>query len=327
MALIDREYTNTHKKVVIDVDYQQDSIVYCGFLSNNNPRLTQQSLFSIDFANNRLNLHNAPSDGISSVYEYASFTPITIGSIYRLEVTCPEIGAIHLRLLNGTTYELLAEITKSYIVSASPYGIAFEKPFIFSSATGTIVRRFQVVAEYSKTPILGILGDSISQGYNATEEQYSFASLTASLLGENNVIKSGRSGGDYSNVLALIDSEMSILKPEYVMVTIGTNGGNNISRLTSIIDAITALGCKAILNHIPALSNSSQSIAENEQIDYVLSTRPDTLCVKFDIATSTNYNVASGQDADAFASDRLHPNNIGHQRMFKRMLIDLPEIL
>ena len=324
--LINREYFHLRRKVVADFGSVTNGIIYFGYLSNVNPRYVQQSLFSVNFANNTLNIHDVPNTNqISTVYESVVFAPSTLGNKYRLEMTCPERGAVQIRLLDMTAYKVLATITKTFQFQIPQWGLMFEKPFIFGSVAGFTVNCFQVLATYSPNIRLQIIGDSITQGYYATTERNSYPGLIANEIGDSKVVRSGRSGGDINNVLDIVASETTVLKPEYVMVTIGTNGGNTLQKLTTLINNIVAAGAKPIINHIPVRSNGDQ-VAVNAMIDDAIAQNSNVVrCVRMDVATSKNYNIADGYDS-TISYDGTHPNDIGHNRMYLQAKIDVPEI-
>jgi lysophospholipase L1-like esterase len=324
--LINREYYHLRRKVVADFGSVTNGIIYFGYLSNVNQRSIQQSLFSVNFANNTLNIHDVPNNyQISAVYESVAFTPSTLGNKYRLEMTCPERGAVQIRLLDMTEYKVLATITKTFQFEIPQWGLMFDKPFIFGSVVGFTVNCFQVLATYSPNIRLQIIGDSITQGYYATSEQKSYPGLIANEIGDSKVVRSGRSGGNIDNVLDIVASETTVLKPEYVMVTIGTNGGNTLQKLTTLINNIVAAGAKPIINHIPVRSNGDQ-VSVNAMIDEAIAQNTNVVrCVRMDVATSKNYNISDGYDA-AISYDGIHPNDIGHNRMYLQAKIDVPEI-
>ena len=324
--LINREYYHLRRKVIADFNSVANGIIYFGFLSNVNPRTVQQSLFSVNFANNTLNIHDVPNNNqISSVYESVSFVPSTYGNKYRLEMTCPERGAVKIQLFDMTAYKVLATITKTFQFQIPQWGLMFEKPFIFGSVAGFSVNCFQVLATYSPNIRLQIIGDSITQGYYATSEPKSYPGLIANEIGDSKVVRSGRSGGNIDNVLDIVASETTVLKPEYVMVTIGTNGGNTLQKLTTLINNIVAAGSKPIINHIAVMSNGN-NVAVNAMIDEAIAQNTNVVrCVRMDVATSKNYNVSDGYDA-AISYDGVHPNDIGHNRMYLQAKIDVPEI-
>ena len=326
MLLIDREYFDINRKVIVDFNLVANGIIYFGFLSNVNARRLQQSLFSVNFSINTLNLHLAPSDNtITNVYESKSFQPSSYGNKYRVEMTCAERGAVSIKLYDITQYQLLSSITKEFQFAIPDWGLMFEKPFVFAANVGFNVYSFKVLSKHSQNILLQIIGDSITQGYYATDSEKCYAGLLSNELGIARVVQSGRSGGNIDNVLDIVASETSVLKPEYVMVTIGTNGGNTLEKLTTLINNIVAIGSKPIINHIPMRSNGAQG-SINEMIDEaILQSSNDVRCVKMDVATALNYDISDGYDS-AISYDGIHPNDLGHNRMYLQAKIDVPEL-
>ncbi len=317
--LINRFYWNTHRVIVVDFTAVAGSKVYVGFDGNNT---YQTSLISVDLASKTFNLHNAPSTSVSEIYKSVSFSGSSLR--YRVEVRTRERGACDLRLIDMDKGCVIATIEEPMQFAIPAWGLFFEQPYVFADTAGVQITRFQVYACYSEHPLLQVIGDSISQGYYADEGK-DYASLLASTLGENNVIRSGRSGGTAYQVQNILTSETAILKPKYVMVTMGTNNSVEKATFLGIIRAIVELGCIPIINHIPCMNNSSYT-GKNITIDTAISESGEAvMTVRMDNATAIGHDASSGQDAKLF-NDDIHPNSDGHRQMYEQVLVDAMDI-
>ncbi|MDR1667429.1 MAG: Ig-like domain-containing protein [Bacteroidales bacterium] len=196
-----------------------------------------------------------------------------------------------------------------------------------------LVRQISVLAQESDFWLM-IYGDSISEpeGYFPTANYPQ--SWTQRIMNHVNrrAVSSGRGGGNIDDLTDRIKNELPFVKAEYVMVTIGTNGGNTETKLSALVEYIQSQGAIPILNNIPCNESGTQ-IAVNQVIHQVRQ-KYDIKGCRFDFATSLN---GDGQQVDqstmywenytnGWGEIYHHPNEKGGQQMFDRTLIDLPEI-
>ena len=202
------------------------------------------------------------------------------------------------------------------------------------SGTSVLVKRMTVCALKNKVKVL-IYGDSITQpeGYFPAKE-FSKAWTQQIIAKLNyNAMSSGRGGGTIITVLEFIKNELPFIKAEYVLVTIGTNGGNTEENLTELVRYIKSRGCIPILNNIPCNESGTQ-ISNNQLIEKVRQ-KENINGAKFDLATSLK---GDGKEVDKslmFWEDYTgsygwqiyhHPNALGGKKMFEQTLKDIPEI-
>jgi hypothetical protein len=181
---------------------------------------------------------------------------------------------------------------------------------------------------------LMIYGDSISEpeGYfpTATYPQ----SWTQRVMNriKGSAVSSGRGGGNISDLTNRIKNELPFVKSKYVMVTIGTNGGNTETNLSVLVEYIRSQGAIPILNNIPCNESGTQ-MSTNQIIEKVRQKYGVKGC-RFDLATSLD---GDGKEVDksmmywenytnGWGEIYHHPNEKGGQKMFERTWIDLPEI-
>jgi hypothetical protein len=201
------------------------------------------------------------------------------------------------------------------------------------SGTSVLVRQISVYALKGNVKLL-LYGASISQpeGYFPTADfPQSWTQRIIRQLG-GNVMSSGRGGATINTVLEYIRNELPFVKAQYVMVTIGTNGGNTTANLSELVEYIRSQGAIPILNNIPCNESGTQ-VAVNQIIHQVRQKYGINGC-RFDLATSL---AGDGKEVDkttmywenytnGWGEIYHHPNEKGSRKMFERTLIDLPEI-
>lgn len=202
--------------------------------------------------------------------------------------------------------------------------------FSLVSGTSMLVRSINVYALRKKVKLV-MYGDSITQpeGYFPTKDfPKAWTQQVIARLG-GNAMSSGRGGAQIDMVLDYIKNELPFIEVKYVMVTIGTNGGNTEAKLTQLIDYIKSRGAIPILNNIPANESGSQA-AVNALIDTVRQKTGVSGC-RFDLATSI---AGDGKEVDKslmYWEDYTgsygwqvyhHPNEKGGKRMFDQVMKD-----
>lgn len=170
-----------------------------------------------------------------------------------------------------------------------------------------------------KNPLLYIVGDSITYGYGTNEASLTYAHLIGSLTGGDYVV-SPRGGGKIAGVIEKIQTECSVIKPKYIMVTIGTNQTPTIVQLQQLIDAIITIGSIPIINCIPCRTNGEQTTTNNNILSM------NVYCCRFDIATAIDPTATTLKADPSLYVDGggVHPNISGFKRMSDRVRIDLP---
>ena len=186
-----------------------------------------------------------------------------------------------------------------------------------------------------KSVRLLMYGASISQpeGYfPAATFHESWTQRVISALG-GNAMSSGRGGCTINDVLVYIKNELPFVDAEYVMVTIGTNGGNTEENLTELMNYIISQGSTPILNNIPCNESGTQ-VETNAVIAAVRGKMGLNGCL-FDLATSEDGDGKTVDKSMMFWEDYSgsygwqiwhHPNSKGGEAMFLRTQTDTPEI-
>lgn len=202
------------------------------------------------------------------------------------------------------------------------------------SGNGVYLKKVRITTP-SKKLFLIAYGDSITE----TEAYYPnqlFSFSWPQLLIESipNSISSAVLGCKISDIMKRMESELPHLDVKYVMITIGTNGGNTIDNLSSMIEYILSIGITPILNHIPCNESNTQ-LEVNGMIDYIRN-KYRLFGADFDIATSVNGDGVELDKSTMFWEDYgpeykryshdywHHPNKNGSKKMFEQIKNDLP---
>jgi len=203
--------------------------------------------------------------------------------------------------------------------------------FGLQEGTSFTIKQICVMAQECDLKLL-IYGDSQSQpeGYFPAEDfPYSWTQLIMDHI-QGRAMSSGRGGCTIAELLERIKNELPYLKAKYVMVMIGTNGGNTEANLGELVEYILARGSVPILNNIPCNEHGTQ-IEANQVMEKVRQKYGISGC-KFDLATSLNQD---GKEVDKttmwqedydFGQFFHHPNVKGSRLMYIRTLIDVPDI-
>lgn len=206
--------------------------------------------------------------------------------------------------------------------------------FGLSSGTSMQVKRITVYGLKKKVKLL-MYGDSITQpeGYFPSKD-FPLAWTQQVIRRLNgNAMSSGRGGAQIDMVMNYIRNELPFVKAEYVMVTIGTNGGNTEAKLKELVNYIKSQGAIPILNNIPSNESGTQ-VAVNDMVTKV---RNDLGIkgIRFDLPTSVDRDGKTVDKSSMYWEDYTgsygwqvyhHPNESGGTKMFQQTLTDLPEL-
>lgn len=205
------------------------------------------------------------------------------------------------------------------------------------SGNGVYLKKVRITTP-SKKIYLIIYGDSITE----TEMYYpnqlfslSWPQLLIQQIPET--ITSAMSGGRVDDIFMRMKSELPYLDVKYCMITIGTNGGNSVEKLSSLIEYVLSLGITPILNHIPCNESNTQ-VEANRIIDEVRNSY-SLFGADFDLPTSINGDGIEIDKSTMFWEDYgpeykkyghdywHHPNVKGSNKMYERIEKDIPWLL
>ena len=284
---------------------------------------SEMDYIEIDFQNLKMTVYNYNDSEINN--SNISLSGSYINKRFRIVITTIDRN-IHAKLFDLNSYEQLSEIVSDCWVNTRAAFNDF--PAVYCLSGNIEINDLIINCEKDlKNVLLYITGDSITEGDGILLDKDRWTTLVSNHFTNGRVIVSGRSGGVADDLYRRLYSEAEILKPKYIMVTIGTNGGNSVTALTNIINKILEIGSIPIINHIPADTNN-RYIGYNSTIDEAIALF-DTkiLCCKFDLATSVNYDISQGYNSSLFVNgNSVHPNEAGCLKMYQRVKIDCPEL-
>lgn len=243
--------------------------------------------------------------------------------------------------INGKTAEVKAVhdgqggVGKGALQKGFPVGMQWDH-YCFGLKEGSyiFIKKITVYALQNKVKLL-IYGDSITQPEGYFPSKYFNQAWTQQLIRSlnGNAVSSGRGGATIDMILEYIKNEIPFIDAEYVMVTIGTNGGNTAQKLSELVEYIHAQGAIPLLNNIPSNESSTQ-LAVNATIDSVRR-KFGINGARFDLATSIGYDGKQVDKSTMYWEDYSesygwqiyhHPNEIGGDKMFRQILKDIPEL-
>lgn len=256
--------------------------------------------------------------------------PFVANKDYRIRITQVDrvLGIKVIDIANGTESDEL-----TYKGVSSNTGLLYDSlSFYFDTGVSPIFKKF-IIYSLVKNPKIIFFGDSITVGYTSTIVDGLSKNGYAQLCGDAmNVpyLTSGRGGGTAlgflgeATYIGRFFTELAILKPDFAMVTIGTNGGHDYNTYKQIVDTIQSYGVVPILNNIPLRDGASYVSTTNAAINQIRR-EYGISGARFDLASSLN-NDGVTFDPSLFVSDKVHPNDLLHLAMFNRIELDVPEI-
>ena len=187
------------------------------------------------------------------------------------------------------------------------------------------VDRTSVLVNYVKPHVL-FLGDSITYGFvNLDSQGWARMAATAAQGGAGN-LTSGRPGSTTVGVLSRLDTEVQLLKPDVVVLLIGSNDAvvGSLQRyqgyMQQIVSKVQQMGSKLVLCIMPP-DNRTAASTTTAFNQYLLSLPADGY-VRFDLALSANNDGYTFQPN--LYVDGTHPNAQGNLMMFHQIQNDLP---
>ena len=317
---LNKPYQSAWKKAVFDVILYTDTALDIHFARNQSTGgAPNESLYQIDCANSTLNVMALSNRDVTYTVSKSKVLDFTIvnGRKYRCEISMEDVS-FKFALTDMVTAEttiLTFSNTWAAGTQKDMYGFGWK-----AGLNAPTITYFEVFEP--RNPLVCFLGDSITEGYGLTANiRNRFASVAIRSLLKNSIICAA-SSDTISNVLTAISNELSIIRPKYAIITIGTNDGESVTsdRYVAIKTALENIGCIPIFNHIPASSYPGHSpIIINGKIDDAGVFNGAYL----DVATSIDNTPSSGVNIAMFV-DGIHPNEAGTRAILCRFISDIP---
>ena len=275
------------------------------------------SLFTINASDGSINIHEAwSSAGTLPVVKYTLPYTFVDGRDYIVKIRKDE-HTNYLSIidcLTGAESETIQSVqTATSGLNEFAGGRQMNRmQLVHLSGTSPDIEYVRCCAAYQK-PLVVVYGDSITEGDRVYNGQ-TYVDLMKKAFGEERVMCSAISGSHINDLITRMQFELPLLKPTFVMVSIGTNGGNTQALFNQAKQVIESNDAMPIVNVPPMGASDLDTIRS-----YVLNLGVTT--ARFDIATAKNNDVSQGKNTALFA-DWLHPNSDGHIAMFNRIISD-----
>lgn len=290
---------------------------------NKETNATQCSMAEVDVAAGEMRIYTASAGGNSALPSVSSTSPLAIvaGRDYIIDFYIDKN-----QFLNRLTVIDTVSAQRFTLEDTSKTAGRHHDCYAICNYSGAapLVKNCAVYTPCKRGMFGIILGDSIDEAMgNGVETVDGWAQRTVSAW-EGNGAVSGRGSGNINGVIERISTEVAVLRPRHVVIKIGTNAGNTLALLRSMVSLAQSYGAIVTLNNIP-MRNADIS-ARNADIATVRS----EFGIKgalFDVATAVNFDPAQGQDTSKFYSDLVHPLLFGQTFMFDRLAIDTPYLL
>jgi hypothetical protein len=202
------------------------------------------------------------------------------------------------------------ESSSGLVRGKSPVGRMYDSPQLFVISGAPIIKKWYGKTWVSKPKVM-FFGDSITQGTHNLPDD-SFAVKCAKYFGDT--ITCGRGSGDIACCVNTVKSMVPILKPEAIVVTIGTNGGNT-ALYQKFIDICEYYNVILILNTCWACDGRSNVKTINNHIVSL-----GQLGCRLDLLTSNNNVISGGQNKIYFASDGTHLSPLGNELTYQAII-------
>lgn len=324
---------------ILNKDYglaQRALSVFCTFTNTTLAKITayatEDTILLIDCANKTFNLNNLESVSIPFFDAGHKYNVIIERDYQKMSVSIIDMFtgdiAEHTYVNNGTGGVGQGAEGVAYIT-----GMLHDFPrFDCVSGGSWHISKLQMLAKASNYDVM-FYGDSITEGeaYFPTDKfpkHWIQQIISKSSL---KCVASGRGGGQISGVISRIANELPFVKSKYVVVTIGTNGGNTEDNLSQLVEYILSVGSIPILNHIPCNESGTQ-VAVNALIDTVRA-KYGIKGADFDLCTSlagdgvsVNTEEMWWENYSSTLNVYHHPNVKGSTAMLAQALKDIPEI-
>ena len=287
------------------------------------------SCFSIDFSGKKLIIYSVGADNQATASGYTTtelnttIIPDNLIGAREYIIELHKNGTNHiLRLFDTLTGEKVEVSHNGWAAGRQNQYYGF---YVDSGALPTIMK-FEVWS--LNRPDVVFAGDSITEGVMVIDRTRRYAEQFRTNNINKRVVISARGGDTIDGILAKFATEYNIYKPKKLSVLIGANGGNTLTKLQQLKSNCDAINCTLILNYRTCQYATNAHIEGNTLIAQI-----GVNGARFDIATALNNNPIGATDGTdsrynpaLFYDSGLHPNNDGDDKMYNRLLIDVPEL-
>jgi lysophospholipase L1-like esterase len=216
----------------------------------------------------------------------------------------------------------------SYPTFASDQGAMQGQPGVSVIAGSATLLNFDHRINASPTPILYIVGDSISESLGLASDSQKYGAILRPTRGPDQVVVSAISGGITSGGLARMNAELAIMRPRNVLIYFGYNPDSGwATNLNAMISLARSYGANVLVGTLP-VTNAGDQVAKTAAVNAL----PGITVVHFDLAltatgagSALNTAMYASSDLAGHAyNDSTHPGPLGHAAMAARVLLDAP---
>lgn len=324
---LNKEYACDKRVMRAKVSLFQDTVMNIHGIRYDGNFGEGDSLYQVDVENGLMKMYKSGNN-------YRGVLLDTVSASTAISITNGREYIVELEQDNYTFYFRLIDTITTDVTECSVVGWDAGRQldhYAFTLQSGTPYHLHSVDVYAMNRPKVMFMGDSITEGVGMSSltGDNTFANRWAEIMRQKigNCMLSGEGGCTIDNILQRVESEVAMVTPDYVVVTIGTNGGastNTLEKFERLVARLKAIGVTPIINHISYYGNDNRSVEVNTIIDQL--DRSVIGCM-FDVATAVDYDLDKGCDGSLFIGDNCHPNHKGSARMVSRFHVDCPELL
>lgn len=289
-------------------------------------------IYLVDAANGTINLYKQFEGAYSVPTVVASEQigfPLVEGNDYVLEVR--KIGWKHYFSIcdTKTLTRTIVSFDALHVSATDRCGLAHGGFGVICISGLVAAKNLTYETQFVRNTRAMFVGDSITEDApeNGTLDNRWCAMLKDNYFGGNAIIMGRSNGIAYDANLRLTDAIGLGIKPEVIIVLIGTN--NRIAEdkvadwkrgIVEIYEQIVDVGAVPVICVPPIPANYQSAILEMR--DFILAKGWNT--IRFDIALSVNRDGSTYNSA--VFTDGVHPNELGEKLMYEQAIFDLGSI-
>lgn len=278
----------------------------------------------VDFANNTIGFYQEHSASVTNppVYEQKNVNfPFVVGHEYKVDAIREDGKWATIQITDTFTFQ-----TDSLTVPAYPIGTGWGTRFVQSTGDITTYDDQLFLTQPCDTRVL-FVGDSYIEGghiHENRDERYS-ALIKRALHG--NAFINGKGGARSADGLEWFNNYLlNDVDAEYTLIAFGMNESDYalwLSNMQTMIDLVTAKGSIPVLVTIPPVAGVFTNPVHAEMSTWIRNS--GHLYIDAAIVMSSGYDGLT-PDPSKTLVDEVHPTIESHNLIYKRALVDVPEL-
>ncbi len=287
-------------------------------------------LFRLDGVNKKLIMYAPWTHNTNTLPDVAIEKSMTLPIVperkYLMEVVRDTVRYHTFRITDTITGQS-EEVTNDY-VSTRKFSIGHGYTGVVAFGGDFTINRLDCASHEPAKPRLALYGDSFIEASTLLLDgglDKRYASLLKTKL-DGSIHINGRGGEASTQLVSKIKSDFSSVTADYTVLAIGTNDSDfnllqsNIIKLIEVIESKGSIPILMTLTKITAFDRTAFMNAVNQWI-----INSGYLYVDANLATTLN-NDRITQNTTMFFADGVHPNTTGHEAIYNRFLLDVPEV-